>query len=152
MIGCPNERPITFNTVVRGTTTASGWNESLTSWFARSDVACAPSTQSAQTAGPYQVYSLPIPPRSDWEIYLEPDPGVDVNLAGVWMQGATSTACAPQAGHSVVTCESSLRGAAGVAERVRLNATTNGYRVTILVNTPTGGTRGGFTLRVQNYP
>ena len=150
-VGCPNEQRLTFNVSARGSTTTPGWDVPLTAWFARSDVACSPATMSALSAGPYQVYTIDMPARSDWEVALQPDPGVDVGIAGAWLQSSTATACYPARDYSVVTCEAAIRNGPGVLERVRLNATTNPYRVYILVNTPSGGARGGYSLAVRPW-
>lgn len=149
---CPGDRAITFDTDVRGDTSASGWNPELTAWFARSDVACSPGTEAANTRGPYQVFTIMMPPASDWAVVLTPDPGVQANLAAVWQHDTLE--CLPLLGHyPSVTCEYSVRNRTGDVERsVRLNATTRSYAVRILVNTPTGGRPGGFTLRVRPYP
>ena len=148
--GCPGEQPLTLNVEVRGSTTTPGWDVPLTAWFARSDVACSPATMSALSAGPYQVYTIHMEARSDWQGTLLPDPGVDVGIAAAWQQSATATACYPARDYSVVTCEAAIRNGPGVLERVRLNAITNPYRVYILVNTPSGGARGAFKLQVSS--
>lgn len=148
--GCPTEQPVMFNTLTSGDTNTPGWNASLTEWFGRSGVACA-TTQTSQTAGPYQVYWINMPPRSDWRVSVTPAAGVDVNLAAVWQQSATDTTCAPLAGNSVMACEYQVRGGVGVTETVRLQAIDRGYRVMILVNTPAGATRGAFQLLVANW-
>lgn len=146
--GCPTQTEIVFNSPARGTTTV-GWTEDLTRWFAQSNVACAPATMSARFPAPFAVFSLPVPRASDWDVVVTPDAGVDVNLI-TWLQSPTDTSCYPTRGIGVVSCDySTSMGGPGVAETTRVNATTNPYRLVILVTTPQGGTRGGFSVTVR---
>ena len=146
--GCPTQTEIVFNSPTRGTTTV-GWTEDLTRWFAQSNVACAPATMSARFPAPFAVFSLPVPRASDWDVVVTPDAGVDVNLI-TWLQSPTDTSCYPTRGIGVVSCDySTSMGGPGAAETTRVNATTNPYRLVILVTTPQGGTRGGFSVTVR---
>ena len=147
--GCPTQSEIAFNAAVRGSTGA-GWGSNLTSWFAQSNVACVPATMSASYPAPFAVFSLPQPRTTDWDVVVTPDSGVDVNVIA-WQQSATDASCFPSRGIGVVTCEAGGRAGAGGAESVRLQATTNPYRVVILVTTPQGATRGGFSIVVRNH-
>ncbi len=147
--GCPTQTEIAFATATRGTTGA-GWSEDLSGWFAHSDVACVPGTMASSYPAPFTVFSLQQPRTSDWDIVVTPDSGVDVNVVA-WQQSATDASCYPTRGIGVVTCEVAGRAAAGAAESVRLQATTNPYQIVILVTTPEGGTPGGFSLAVNAH-
>ncbi len=147
--GCPTQTEIALNSAVRGST-AAGWGQSLTSWFAQSNVACAPATMSASYPAPFAVFSLQQPRTTDWDVVVTPDSGVDVNVVA-WQQSSTDGSCFPSRGVGVVTCEVSGHAGPAGAESVRLQATTNPYRMVILVTTPQGGTRGGFSLVVRNH-
>lgn len=147
--GCPTQTEIAFNSAVRGSTGA-GWGQSLTSWFAQSNVACAPATMSASYPAPFAVFSLQQPRTTDWDVVVTPDSGVDINVVA-WQQSSTDGSCFPSRGVGVVTCEAAGRAGPGGAETVRLQATTNPYRMVILVTTPQGGTRGGFSVVVRNH-
>jgi hypothetical protein len=150
VVGCPTQTEIVFNSPTRGTTTV-GWTEDLTRWFAQSNVACAPATMSARFPAPFAVFSLPVPRASDWDVVVTPDAGVDVNLI-TWTQSPTDTSCYPTRGIGVVSCDySTSMGGPGAAETTRVNATTNPYRLVILVTTPQGGTRGGFSVTVRPH-
>jgi len=145
---CPGEQSIAFDTPVVGQTSAQGWSADLTSWYRRSDVACDPF--GTDYPPPFQVYSLTIPPKSDWDVVATPEPGVDVSLV-TWQQGAADTTCSPLRGVGVVSCDVANKQPAAGAERIRLNAANNPYHVVILVTTPPGGAAGGFTLRVVTH-
>lgn len=146
--GCPGETPMAFDVAVQGSTATAGWAADLTSWYKLSEVACDPF--GTDYPPPFQVYALAIPAKSDWDVVVTPDAGVDVSLV-TWMQGGNDYTCAPTRGIGVVTCDVSNIAQAGAEERVRLHATTNPYRVLILVATPPGGQKGGFTLRAMAH-
>ncbi len=148
---CPGETDIAFEATVNGSTTDSGWDFDLADWADNSNVACYPNTSMADLyRGPYQMYTIDIPPQSDWDVVATPEAGVDVSLV-VWQQGDGDTACSPLLGVGVVTCEASGNGGEGEEERVRLNATTSGYRLVIAVTTPSGGTAGNYSLQVRTH-
>lgn len=148
--GCPTQTEITFGAATRGTTASGGWTQNLSSWFAQSDVACVPATMGPQFPSPYAVFSLQQPRTSDWDVVVTPDAGVDVNVIA-WQQSSTDATCFPTRGIGVVSCEYSRSGGASGAETIRLQATTNPYRMVILVTTPQGGARGGFSVTVRNH-
>jgi hypothetical protein len=78
---CPGEMPIEFDTIVSGSTADPGWNAEIGDWFDNSDVACTP--WGGDYPAPYQVYSIEIPPSSDWDVVVRPEAGVDVGVVRV---------------------------------------------------------------------
>jgi hypothetical protein len=143
---CPTETTIEFDTLVQGET-GGGWEADLGGWFDNSDVACTP--WGGDYPAPYRVYSITIPPQSDWDVVVRPAPGVDVSVVA-WQRGLSFPACNPLEGSSVLSCEVSNFEGAGGEESVWIRAVTNPYHAVILVATPPGGTPGPFELRVVN--
>lgn len=142
---CPGETTIAFDTPVQGSTADPGWNAQIADWFDNSDVACTP--WGGDYPPPYQVYSLEVPPHSDWYAVVTPAEGVDVAVVS-WIRGVSFPGCNPLDGSSVVSCEVSNFESAGGEELVWIRAVTNPYHAVILVSTPPDGTPGAFELRV----
>ena len=148
-LSCPGETELSFGTPVTGTTLGGGWDFELLSWADNGNVACYAGTQADEYPSPYQVYAIDMPAPSGWDVVLTPESGVDVSLVA-WQEGPTG--CAPIQESGVRTCEASNRLGSESEERVSFVAINNDYRVVILVATPVGGARGGFTLSVVNSP
>jgi hypothetical protein len=147
---CPYEQPIMLGASVRGSTLNPGWSDDLLQFFTRNRSPCSSGLDANLTRGPYQVYALDMPAGTLWTVTLTPDADVQTNLAAVWRQ-APDDRCAYFLTLSTGTqdCISSLRRSGGAPERsARVSTAGTPSRVVILVNTPQGGTRGGFVLRV----
>lgn len=148
--GCPHQTVLQFDTLTAGDTSAAGWAPVLSSWFAQSDVACLPATQSASYPAAYQVYSLLMPSNSDWDLVVTPAAKVDVSVVA-WQESALDSTCAPLTGAGVVSCEARNSGGAGSTETMRLTATTSTYRVFVLVATPRGAQPGPYSLLARRH-
>lgn len=147
---CPYEQAIVLGTSIRGSTLDPGWNDDLVEFFTRNRSPCSSANDANLTRGPYQVYALDMPAGTTWFVTLTPDAGVQTNLAAVWRQ-APDDRCAYflELSHGAQACTTSLQRSGGTPERsARVVTAGSPSRVVILVNTPQGGTRGGFALRV----
>ncbi len=149
-IACPTETPVNFDRAEVGSTAVAGWRDfDLQDWADNGNVACYVTFQGDQYRGPYQVYTIDIVSPAQWDVVVTPDSGVDVSLVA-WQDDVNG--CAPIRDIGVRTCEASNRNGAGGEERVSFVALNSGYRIVIVVTTPNGGTRGGFTITVEDTP
>lgn len=146
---CPGETQLNFGEPVTATTAQAGWDFDLADWADNGNVACYAGTMEQQYRGPYQVFAIDVLPNSSWSVVLTPNPGVDVSLI-TWQDDPTG--CAPLRGIGVRTCDVSNRNAAGGEERLDYVSFDNGFRLVILVTSPVGAVRGGFTLSIGNTP
>ncbi len=123
------------------------------SFAARSDVACFPNPQFKHFNGGHVVYKTKIPAKSVMNIRAVPkSKKLDLSLYA-WMGGGGKL---PPALHQAITCEASYGTKSrskpfnpGKTEKVRLNATKNGYDVYIAVAGAQGVNKGAFTLEVD---
>lgn len=123
-------------------------------WAAKSTVACFPSTKNDHFNGNHVLYALDLPPSSELVVTATPGSSAqDISLYGFTV-GATDTTSIPPSVSSAVSCEASYGTTSlsspynpGQAETMKLNATTNGYRVIVGVAGAQGLKAGSFSLR-----
>jgi hypothetical protein len=124
------------------------------SWAARSDIACFPATRFDRFEGNHIFYALdlPLPPRSELEIVIEPDPGVEVNAYALLM-GEGEFLVPPAVTSTVCRSSYGLAGPnPGEPEVLRIQNPTPRGRYNILfavAGDGTTGRSGGFRWRVR---
>ena len=122
-------------------------------WAARSDVACFPNPQFRHFNGGHVVFETDIPPNSVMHITATPkNRNHDISLYA-WMGGGDKL---PPAVHQAITCEAAYGTSSrskpfnpGKAEKVRLNAIKNGYKVHFAVAGAQGLTTGDFDIEID---
>ncbi len=124
-------------------------------WASNSSVACFPGTKNTHFDGKHVFFETSLPPHSEMFIRLIPkDRKTDLSLYA-YQTGTSSTDLPPNVS-SVTSCEASYGTKSidapynpGATESVRLNATTNPYKVIIGVAGAQKLAKGSFTLEVE---
>jgi hypothetical protein len=124
-------------------------------WASKSNVACFPATKNDHFDGNHVAFETALPPQSEMVIRLIPkDPKADLSLYAY--QVSTTSKDLPPNVPSATSCEASYGTKnlnapynPGGTETVKLNATTNPYRVVIGVAGAQKLKKGSFTLEVE---
>lgn len=118
---------------------------------AKSSMACWPATENANFSGNHVLYSLSLPKQTEMTITATPDSSSTDLSVYAYTVGATGTAALPPDVSSAVSCEAGYDQRTdhnpGVAETLKLIATTNPYQVIVGV-AGAGATKSGtFKLK-----
>lgn len=120
-------------------------------WAAQSSMACFPATENVNFNGNHVLFVTDLPKQSEMTITATPDgSSTDLSLYA-YTVSATGTPVLPPKVTSATTCEAGYDQKTdhnpGVAETVKLIATTNSYKVVIGVAGAGGTKTGAFKIK-----
>jgi hypothetical protein len=129
----------------------NGFNINDLSWAWRSSVACFPATQQKSFNGNHVLYETVLPERSIIEISVKPkNPSTKISLYG-YQVGLKSNAIVPNL-TTCVSCEvdnNQNKRKKNNTRTIKLNATTNPYKVYFGVVGEEGLKKGDYTISIK---